>query len=150
MTEAYPLLVALALGALVGLERKLTDHRAGIHTHALVSLGSALFILLGTKLSGPNEGARVAAQVVMGIGFLGAAVIMRDGLQVRGLNTAVTLWCSSAVGAIAGAGLYALALSGAIILVTTNFVLHHIEHRSGWFKGLPRSGSDKADPSGKD
>ena len=133
MGEIYTLLIALGLGSAIGLERKLNDHSAGIHTHALVALGSALFILLGLKLAAPGEMARVASQVVMGIGFLGAAVIMRDGLQVRGLNTAVTIWCSSAIGAIAGAGYYLLACEGAAVIVFANFILHVIEHRSGWF-----------------
>ena len=105
--KSAALLVALGLGAAIGLERKLNDHSAGVHTGALVALGSSLFVLTGIKLAAPGEMARVASQVVMGIGFLGAAVIMRDGLQVRGM-TAVTIWCSWAIGAIAGAGsLYA-------------------------------------------
>ena len=138
MQEMYALLVALGLGAAIGLERKINDQTAGIHTHALVSLGSALFILLGLKLAAPAEMARVASQVVMGIGFLGAAVIMRDGIRVRGLNTAVTVWCSSAIGAIAGAGLYWLACEGAIVIVFANFILHVIEHRPGWFDAPPK------------
>ena len=145
MIQLYPLLLAVLLGAFIGLERKLNDHLAGIHTHAVVSLGSALFILLGTKLAAPTETARVASQVVMGVGFLSGAMVMRDGLQVRGLNTAVTIWCSCAIGAIAGAGLFALAIEGAVLVVITNFLLHLIEHRSGWFDGPPRSGTDKND-----
>lgn len=137
MTDLYTLLVALGLGCAIGLERKLNDHSAGIHTHALVALGSALFIMLGAKLAAPTETARVASQVVMGIGFLGAAVIMRNGMRVRGLNTAVTIWCSSAIGAIAGAGLTMLACEGAALIVITNFVLHLVEHRSGWFRSPP-------------
>src|SRR5579871_3463941 len=117
MTEAIPLLVALVLGALIGLERKINDNNAGIHTHALAALGAALFIVLGVKLAAPSEAARVASQVVMGAGFLCGAVVMRDGKQVRGLNTAVTVWCSTAVGAIAGVGDYMLAVMGAVIVV---------------------------------
>jgi len=134
MEQAYPLLIAVILGALIGLERKLNDHTAGIHTHALVSLGAALFILLGIKLAAPTETVRMASQVVMGVGFLAAALVMRDGIRVRGVNTAATIWCSCAVGAIAGAGLYELAAIGAIIITLTNFILHLVEHRSGWFK----------------
>jgi len=133
MSEIVTLLTALGLGAAIGLERKINDQTAGIHTHALVALGSALFILLGLKLSAPTETARIASQVVMGVGFLGAAVIMRDGVRVRGLNTAVTVWCSSAIGAIAGAGFYPLACEGAAVIVFGNLALHVIEHRSGWF-----------------
>jgi putative Mg2+ transporter-C (MgtC) family protein len=143
MTEAYPLLIALALGALIGLERKLNDHSAGIHTHALVSLGSALFILLGIKLAAPSEAARVASQIVMGVGFLSGSVVMRDGLQVRGLNTAVTIWCSCAIGALAGAGLYMLAAAGAVIVTLANFALHLVEHRSGWFSTPTKDDGNK-------
>jgi putative Mg2+ transporter-C (MgtC) family protein len=133
MEEIITLLIAVSLGAAIGLERKINDQTAGIHTHALVALGSALFILLGLKLAAPAEMARVASQVVMGIGFLGAAVIMRDGVRVRGLNTAVTVWCSSAIGAIGGAGYYLLACEGATVIVVANFLLHVVEHRLGWF-----------------
>lgn len=139
MNELYTLLIALGLGCAIGLERKLNDHSAGIHTHALVALGAALFILLGIKLAAASEMARVASQVVMGVGFLGAAVIMRNGIQVQGLNTAVTIWCSSAIGAITGAGLHVLACEGTVVIVLTNFLLHIIEHRSGWFRTLDNS-----------
>ncbi|MGB9151657.1 MAG: MgtC/SapB family protein [Alphaproteobacteria bacterium] len=143
MSELTTLFIALGLGAAIGLERKLNDHSAGIHTHALVALGSCLFILLGIKLAAPGEMARVASQVVMGIGFLGGAVIMRDGLQVRGINTAVTIWCSSAIGAIVGAGYYMLACEGASVIVIANFILHVLEHRSGFFYIAPPSSDDK-------
>ena len=134
MNEACTLFVALTLGAAIGLERKLNDHSAGIHTHALVALGSALFLLLGLRLAAPGEMARVASQIIMGVGFLGGAVIMRDGFQVRGLNTAVTIWCSSAIGALAGAGLHMLACEGAAVIILANFILHILEHKSGWFR----------------
>ena len=143
MNEIVTLLIAVGLGAAIGLERKLNDQTAGIHTHALVALGSCLFILLGIKLAAPGEMARVASQVVMGVGFLGAAVIMRDGIRVRGLNTAVTVWCSSAIGAIAGAGYYLLACEGAVVIVVANFILHVVEHRLGWFPAVPPD-NDKA------
>lgn len=133
MEQAYPLLVAVMLGILIGLERKLNDHTAGIHTHALVALGAALFILLGHKLAAPTETVRMASQVVMGVGFLAAALVMRDGIRVRGVNTAATIWCSCAIGAIAGAEMYMLAAIGAVIVTITNCVLHLIEHKSGWF-----------------
>ncbi|MER6797067.1 MgtC/SapB family protein, partial [Amycolatopsis mediterranei] len=77
----------------------------------------------GLASSGDADPTRVAAQIVSGIGFLGAGVIMRDGLNVRGLNTAATLWCSAAVGALAGAGLYAVAAAGTAVVVGVNVVL---------------------------
>src|SRR6516225_10064767 len=96
------LATAFVLGAAIGAERQWRQRMAGLRTNALVSVGAALFVLLGTSVSG-GDGLRVAAQVVSGIGFLGAGVIMRDGLNVRGLNTAATLWCSAAVGTLSGA-----------------------------------------------
>jgi putative Mg2+ transporter-C (MgtC) family protein len=82
--------VALLLGSVIGLERQLRRHPAGLKTNALVSTGSALFILFGVGTAGDAE-LRIAAQVVSGIGFLGAGLILRDGLHVRGLNTAATV-----------------------------------------------------------
>ena len=144
MSEIIPLLIALGLGAAIGFERKLNDHTVGIHTHALAALGAALFILLGLRLSAPAEMARVTSQIVMGVGFLCGAVVMRDGMQIRGLNTAVTIWCSSAIGAIAGAGYYRLAAEGTAVIVLANYILHVLEHRSGWFHfPLSKPPSDK-------
>lgn len=94
--------VALALGALVGAERQLRQRLARLRTNALVSTGAALFVMVSllTSNGDTSSAARIAAQVVSGIGFLGAGVIMREGLNVRGLNTAATLWCSAAIGTL--------------------------------------------------
>ncbi|GHG46520.1 MgtC/SapB family protein [Streptomyces griseocarneus] len=119
----------LGFGAIIGLERQWRARMAGLRTNALVAAGSALFVLLSiygfssaTSTTG-YDGSRVAAQIVSGIGFLGAGVIMRDGLSVRGLNTAATLWCSAAVGALAGTGLYVLAALGTVGVVGANTLL---------------------------
>jgi len=96
---------AFALGLLIGLERQIRQRSAGLRTMVLVSLGAAAFTLLGGRLLGGEGQTRIIAYVVSGIGFLGAGVIMKEGAQVRGLNTAATLWASAAVGATAGAGL---------------------------------------------
>ncbi|MFK0292930.1 MgtC/SapB family protein [Streptomyces sp. NPDC090442] len=119
----------LGFGAVIGLERQWRARMAGLRTNALVAGGSALFVLLSqygfqaaTSTTG-YDGSRVAAQIVSGIGFLGAGVIMRDGLSVRGLNTAATLWCSAAVGALAGTGLYVVAALGTIGVVGANVFL---------------------------
>ena len=90
--EAFQLLLALGLGAIVGLERRLRGHPAGIHTNALVSLGSAAFVVAGLALG--SDVSRVAAQVVTGSGFICGGVILHQGTDIRGLNTAATLWCS--------------------------------------------------------
>ncbi len=97
------LLLAFVLGAIIGLERQWQHKIAGLKTNSLVAGGAALFILLSEKITGDSSAAaRVAAQIVTGIGFLGAGVIMREGINISGINTAATIWCSGAIGSIAG------------------------------------------------
>lgn len=120
------ILIAIVLGALIGLERQWRLRTAGIRTNALVAVGSALFVIVGAVGLGESSGAdptRVAAQVVSGIGFLGAGVILRDGFNIRGLTTAATLWCAAAVGSLAGAGMEVVALVGCAAIVATNTLL---------------------------
>jgi uncharacterized membrane protein YhiD involved in acid resistance len=91
---------------------------AGVKTNALVSLGSALFILLAAKITSDNSSsARIAAQIVTGIGFLGAGAIMKEGFNVSGLNTAATIWCSGAVGCLAGLGFWYEASIGTFFVI---------------------------------
>lgn len=121
--------VALALGAVIGLERQWRHRMAGMRTNALVAAGSALFALLSQEIMADGDHQRIAAQVVSGVGFLGAGVIMRDGLSVRGLNTAATLWCAAAVGLLAGFGCLSKAAIGAIAILAANLVLRPIAHK---------------------
>jgi putative Mg2+ transporter-C (MgtC) family protein len=132
------LVTGLGLGAVIGMERQWRARGAGLRTNALVATGSVLFVLLSNY--GFNAGmlgggrieadpTRVAAQIVSGIGFLGAGVILRDGLNVRGLNTAASLWCSAAVGALAGAGMYPIAALGTAAVVIANVVLRPLGRR---------------------
>lgn len=123
------LLVGLAVGALIGLERQWRQRGAGLRTNALVSTGATLFVLLSIAMDDDQSPTRVAAQVVSGVGFLGAGVILSDGLKVRGINTAATLWCSAAVGCLAGAGQYALAFTGAAAVMVANLVLRPVARR---------------------
>jgi putative Mg2+ transporter-C (MgtC) family protein len=113
------LALAAALGGAVGIERELREREAGLRTHLLVALGSALFTIAGAYgfQSLRTDPTRIAAQIVTGIGFLGAGAIIRQGLAVRGLTTAATLWVVAAIGLAVGAGYY----SGA--LITTALVL---------------------------
>ncbi len=114
------LALALLLGSVIGLERQWRQHLAGLRTNTLVCVGSALFVLLALKISSDASApGRIAGQIITGIGFLGAGVIMKDGFSVHGLNTAATLWCSSAVGSLAGFGYWAEAsiASGTIVLI---------------------------------
>jgi putative Mg2+ transporter-C (MgtC) family protein len=126
--QALGLAAAVLLGALIGFERQLRGHPAGLHTNALVALGSAAFVI-ASVLIGDNSGpARVAGQVVTGVGFLCAGVIMHQGVTVRGINTAATVWCASAVGVLAGFGQLWWAGLVALLIVSANFTLHYIEH----------------------
>jgi putative Mg2+ transporter-C (MgtC) family protein len=94
---------AFVLGTVIGAERQFRQRTAGLRTNVLVAIGAAGFVDLAQGLAGDAEAVRVISYVVSGIGFLGAGVIMKEGLNVRGLNTAATLWCSAAVGSCAGA-----------------------------------------------
>lgn len=119
---AIRLATALVIGAIIGVERQWRQRMAGLRTNALVSIGAAGFVVFSTTASGDNTTV-VAAQIVSGIGFLGAGVILREGINVRGLNTAATLWCSAMVGTFAGAGqLLASVLAGAFVVGTNLFL----------------------------
>ena len=96
---------AFVLGTAIGLERQWRQRSAGLRTTVLVAVGSAAFTDLGARLLGADGATRIIAYVISGIGFLGAGVILKDGANIRGLNTAATLWCSAAVGAFCGSGL---------------------------------------------
>ena len=116
---ALNLSMALACGAVIGSERQVRQRMAGLRTNALVALGAAAFVIFSQLVPNEVSPTRVAAQVVSGIGFLGAGIIFRDGFNVHGLNTAATLWCSAAVGLISGIGAwdYALLLTGLVVFV---------------------------------
>jgi putative Mg2+ transporter-C (MgtC) family protein len=119
--------IAAALGGAVGFERELRDREAGIRTHLLVSLGSALFTIVSAYgfhefLAGGGaivraDPSRIAAQIVTGIGFLGAGAIIRDGLSVRGLTTAATLWVVAGLGMACGAGYYWPAVAATVLTI---------------------------------
>jgi putative Mg2+ transporter-C (MgtC) family protein len=96
---------AFVLGTLIGLERQWRQRTAGLRTNVLVAVGAAAFTDLGMRLLGPDGASRIISYVISGIGFLGAGVILKDGTNIRGLNTAATLWCSAAVGTLAGSRL---------------------------------------------
>lgn len=116
------LVIAMCLGALIGAERQWRQRMAGLRTNALVATGAAVFILSSIETS-PDSPGRIAAQVVSGIGFLGAGVIMREGMNIRGLNTAATLWCSAGIGVLCGLGLYQLATIATLLILCANILL---------------------------
>jgi putative Mg2+ transporter-C (MgtC) family protein len=123
------LLIAAALGGAVGLERELRDHEAGFRTHLIVSLGACVFTLVSayawtdwtfsTASGVVFDPTRIAAQIVTGIGFLGAGAIIVRGISVRGLTTAATLWVVAAIGMAAGTGYYAVAVGAAALVIVS-------------------------------
>jgi putative Mg2+ transporter-C (MgtC) family protein len=118
--------LALVLGALIGAERQYRQRTAGLRTTALVALGASAFADLAQKLSGDVGAVRVISYTVSGVGFLGAGVIMKEGMNVRGLNTAATLWCSAAVGSCAGTDMAAEAAILTVFVIVGNTLLRPV------------------------
>ena len=116
-------LVAFVLATAIGAERQYRQRSAGLRTNVLVAVGAAAFVSLGSRLNGNAGAVQLASYVVSGIGFLGAGVIMKDGSKVWGLNTAATLWCSAAVGALSGIGLIAEAVVVTLAVLAGNTLL---------------------------
>lgn len=117
--------LATLLGVAIGLERQWRSRMAGLQTLALVSVGSALFTIMGAyAFPDQSDRSRVAAQVVTGIGFLGAGVIIKAGTTVIGLNTAATLWATASVGALCGVWMWREAIVGAAIVLAVNGLLY--------------------------
>lgn len=117
--------IAILCGFVIGLERQINKGLAGIHTNVLVSSGSCLFIFVSLALQDTNSPARVASQIVSGIGFLGAGVIAKEGMTVRGINSAATLWCSAAIGSMCGSGNIGFAMLATLIITLTNSIVRH-------------------------
>lgn len=120
--------VALLLGSAIGFERQWHQKMAGLRTNALAAPGACGFVVF-SGLVGQGDPTQVAAQVASGIGFLGAGIIPRDGVNVPGLNTAATLWCSAMVGTISGAGYAAQGLLAAGFVIGTNLLLRPLMRR---------------------
>ena len=123
------LVAAVVFGALIGLERQLRKHPAGLHTNALVALGASAYVIAAVLIGDSTGPARVAGQVVTGVGFLCAGLIWHEGGTVRGMNTAATVWCSCAVGVLAGLGMLSWAALVTGLVLFANVVLHYVEHR---------------------
>ena len=125
------LLAALLIGALIGAEREYRGHSAGIRTMGMVSLGSCLFTAAGFFLlpGHQTDPTRIAAQVVTGVGFLGAGAIFRSGTDVRGLTTAATVWVTAALGMAAGFGLFVIAGFGTVVVLAGLILIRPLERR---------------------
>ena len=130
-------LLALALGSFIGLERQWHRRLVDLKTNALVSMGSALFMMVAATPSGFEEPIRMAAQIVVGVGFLGGGLLSRDGdAATKGINTAATLWCSAAIGTLCGLGRTVEATVAACLLVLANTVLRDVARRLQMRMGL--------------
>jgi putative Mg2+ transporter-C (MgtC) family protein len=123
---ALALLTAFVLGGVIGFERQWRQRTAGLRTNVLVAVGAAAFVDLGMRVGQADGAVRVISYVVSGIGFLGAGVIMKEGAQVRGINTAATLWASAAVGAFAGSGQPGEAVLVAVFVLAGNTLLRPV------------------------
>ena len=120
-------ILAMALGYLIGLERELHGKVVGTRTISLITIGSALYVLMSPSII-DGDNSRIIAQVVSGIGFLGAGIIFKHGDTVKGLTTAATVWCAAAIGCLCGYGMYAEAVIGTIAVMTVNLLFKHVRH----------------------
>ncbi len=123
-------IAAALLGALVGLEREQHGREAGVRTYAAVSLGACVFGLVSSHVSASTDPTRIAAQVVTGVGFLGAGVILREKGKITGLTTAATIWATASVGLAIAFGMYILGLLTTLII----FALLAVHHFPGWLR----------------
>lgn len=114
---------ALIFGAVIGAERQYRNHPAGLRTNILVSVGAALFVTLSRLMDDTQSPTRIASYIVSGIGFLGGGVILKEGANVKGINTAATLWCAAAVGTLCGAGFPGHAAFGSLTVLAVNLAL---------------------------
>ena len=127
-TFSIRLFVAILAGALIGIERQWHHKSAGLRTNALVALGAAVYILISLSLVDQGgEPTRIISQVVTGVGFLGAGVILHQGADVQGLTTAATIWCSAAVGCLAGLGYYEETLVATLMIIFVNAVFIKVD-----------------------
>jgi len=130
---------AVLFGFLIGLERQLTGHIAGVRTNILVSVGACLFTVFSQLMNAPDT-TRIAAQVVTGIGFLCSGILFKEGFNVRGMNTAATIWCTAAIGVLCSSGMLLHATVAALILIGCSLVFRPIADR---IKPLARFGEEE-------
>ena len=132
----FRLACALLAGVIIGMQRELRQHQAGLTTNALVAVGACIFILISESVimtavaAGGlvnNDNLRVLSQVVTGIGFLGAGVIMKNGISIHGLSSAATIWCTAAIGCLCGYGMWKEALIAVGVILIINWGLKSIE-----------------------
>ncbi len=145
----FQLLFAAILGGVIGLEREKHVGLSGIRTHAAVALGACLFGLISFNVHGPADPSRIAAQIVSGIGFLGAGVILRDHGRVRGMTTAATLWATASIGLSIANSMYIVGIAGTIIILGL-LALPNIPGWSPWKRQRNKEIDDKQRDYSKD
>jgi putative Mg2+ transporter-C (MgtC) family protein len=123
---ALSMAAAILCGSIIGLERQARQQAAGVRTNALVALGASSFVIFSQLFPGDVNQARIAGQIITGVGFLGAGLIFRDGGRPKGINTAATLWCSAAVGMMCGVGAYHLAAILTLMVLILNLFLRPV------------------------
>lgn len=120
--------LSLILGLLIGLERQLTGHPAGIRINVLISMGTSFFTLF-PLLYGSDQVFRVGSSIISGVGFLCSGVIFKENGSVKGMNTAATLWCTAAIGVLSSTGKYAIAITAAAALILSNLILRPLARK---------------------
>ena len=153
-----PALLALVLSALIGIEREIRAKSAGLRTHTLVGLGAAVFMIVSkygfgdlVDVSGVSiDPSRIAAQVVSGIGFIGAGTIIQSRGSVKGLTTAASLWAVAGVGMACGAGLVGVAVSGTVLMLVVLWLFDRIEHWARVRIGAPEGDATEADTNSEE
>ncbi|MDD5327288.1 MAG: MgtC/SapB family protein [Phycisphaerae bacterium] len=127
-SDISAILLAVGCGAVIGLERQLKHKPAGLRTNILICLGAAVFTIISKRMSGDNDSVtRIAAQIVTGVGFLGAGAVIQDRGGIHGLTTAATIWMVASIGMACGAKLYSLAIITTVIAIVVLLGLAHVE-----------------------
>jgi len=144
--DVFSILLAVVLGAAIGVEREFSGKAAGLRTNVLICLGAAVFTIISKRMAGENDSlTRIAAQIVTGVGFLGAGAIIQDRAGVHGLTTAATIWFVASLGMACGAGLYLLAviltLLAIFVLIGLRQIQQSLRHYMG--KHKPKGVSDE-------
>ena len=129
ISEVFGIVLSVMLGALIGLEREVRGKAAGLRTNTLICLGAAVFTIISRKMAVGHADSitRIAAQIVTGVGFLGAGAIIRDRVGVHGLTTAATIWLVASIGMACGAGFHALAVMSTLIAILVLIGMSHLE-----------------------
>lgn len=135
-------LLSLALGSIIGIERQWHRRLVDLKTNALVSLGACLFMLVTKSDQGYTDSVRMAAQIVVGVGFIGGGLLFRDGSQTKGINTAATMWCCAAVGVMCGLDRWIEATMASLVIVTANTLLRHMAQYLNLKMGIADSLTD--------